>query len=189
MPARIWTKLREWLAKEPPRSPRDSVSTDLSRVSRDFVARLTYDVQVDPDYLLERNLVVRHIRIMADVSFETHGGWTETETAIIDTGGLISIIPRRIWQEVRYSLYSDTEYDILIGGTSAVGKFGQVVLRCHDAENGEQISPSQIIKAGLLSDDAHPIVLGFEDFLTDVALYSNFPQREVHLSFPNLSPE
>ena len=35
----------------------------------------------------------------------------------------------------------------------------------------------------LLSDDSYPIVLGFEDILTDVALYSDYPQQEVFLSF------
>ena len=69
------------------------MSTPLSRVSRDYVVGLGYDIKVDPDYLLQRNLVVRHVRIIADVSFETRGGWTETERAIIDTGAPISIIP------------------------------------------------------------------------------------------------
>ena len=75
--------------------------------------------------------------------------------------------------------------EVLVGGRPAMGKFGQVTLRFHDAEDGEQVSPSLTIKANLLSDDTHPIVLGFEDFLTDVALYSNFPRNEIFLSFPS----
>ena len=118
------------------------------------------------------------------MSFETRDGWTETERAIIDTGGPISIIPRRVWQELQYGLYSDAEYEIAIDGYSVMGKFGQVALRAHDTEDGERISPPLTIKANLLSDDSHPILLGFEDVLTEVALYSNFPQQEVYLSFP-----
>jgi hypothetical protein len=65
-----------------------------------------------------------------------------------------------------------------------MGRFGQVTLRFHDAQEPTRLSPSLTLKADLLSDDSHPIVLGFEDFLTDVELYSNYLRREVHLAFP-----
>ena len=68
-----------------------------------------------------------------------------------------------------------------------MGRFGQITLRFHDAQESTQASPPLTIKVDLLSDDSHPIVLGFEDFLTDVELYSNYPQQEVYLSFPDHS--
>jgi hypothetical protein len=117
------------------------------------------------------------------VSFETRNGWTKTETAIIDTGGPISIIPRHVWEPIRHRFYTDVETEVPVGGRPAMGRFGQVTLRLHDAFEGERISPPLTLKADLLSDDSHPIVLGFEDFLTDLTLYSSFPQQEVYLSF------
>jgi hypothetical protein len=61
-----------------------------------------------------------------------------------------------------------------------------VTLRFHDAQADERISPPLTIKTGLLSDDNHPIVLGFEDILTDVELHSNYPQQDAYLSFPEI---
>ncbi|MBI1928189.1 hypothetical protein HYR99_28585 [Candidatus Poribacteria bacterium] len=164
------------------------MSIPLLRVSEERVVRLAYDTKVDPDYL-QRGVVVRYVRLLGLVSFETRDGWTKTETAIIDTGGPISIIPRRVWQQIRYGLYSNVEVEIPVGGRPAMGRFGQVTLRFHDAEDGERISPPLAIKADLLSDDTYPIILGFEDFLTDVALYSNFPTQEAYLAFPPFSSE
>ncbi len=139
---------------------------------------------VDSDYL-RRGVIVRYVRILADVSFEIRGGgWTEPEKAIIDTGGPISIIPRSVWEQIRHGFYSNREREVPVGGRASMGRFGQVTLRFHDAQELTRLSPSLTLKADLLSDDSHPIVLGFEDFLTDVELYSNYPRREVHLAFP-----
>jgi len=129
-------------------------------------------------------VTVRYIRIVARVSFETaDGSWTKPTDAIIDTGGPISIIPRSVWKQIRYGFYSDIETEVLVGGRASKGRFGQVTLCFHDAQERERISPPLAIKAYLLSDDSYPIVLGFEDILTDVALYSDYPQQEVFLSF------
>jgi len=149
---------------------------------------LAYQTHVNLDYF-QRGVLVRYIRILANVSFKTPDGWTESKEAIIDTGCPISIIPRRIWEEVRYGLYPNAQVEISLGGRPAVGRFGQVTLRFHDAEDGERIPPPLAIKADLLSDDTFPIILGFEDFLTDVALYSNFPTQEAYLAFPPFSSE
>lgn len=134
-------------------------------------------------------MLIRYVRLIANVSFETPDGWTEIREAIIDTGGPISMIPRRVWQQSRYGLYSDAEVEVPVGGRPARGRFGQVTLRVHDVEDGERISPPLTLKADLLSDDTYPIILGFEDFLTEVTLYSGFPQQEAYLAFPPHSSE
>ncbi|MBI1929958.1 hypothetical protein HYR99_37620 [Candidatus Poribacteria bacterium] len=128
--------------------------------------------------------MVRYVRLNAKVSFQTRNGWTEAENAIIDTGGPISIIPRRVWQEVRHGFLTEAEIEVLVGGRGTTGRFGQVVLRFHDAVDSERISPPLMVKADLLSDDSYPIVLGFEDVLTDVALYSDYPQQVAYFLFP-----
>ena len=140
------------------------------------------------DYF-QRGVLIRYVRIITYVSFETSNGWTEPREAIIDTGGPISIIPHRVWQGSRYGFYSNVETEIPVGGRPAMGRFGQVTLRVHDVEDGERIPPSLTLKADLLSDDSYPIILGFEDFLTEVTLYSNFPQQEAYLAFPPISSE
>jgi hypothetical protein len=161
------------------------VSTRSSRTSENFIVRLKFRTQVNLNYF-QRGVTVRYVRIIARVSFETAaGGWTKPADAIIDTGGPISIIPRSVWEQIRYRLYSHRETEVAVGGRASMGRFGQVTLRVHDAQESERISPPLAIKADLLSNDVYPIVLGFEDLLTDVALYSNYPQQEVYLSFPD----
>ncbi|MBI1923804.1 hypothetical protein HYR99_06095 [Candidatus Poribacteria bacterium] len=94
-------------------------------------------------------------------------------------------MPRSVWGQIRYGFYSNQDIDVRVGGRATTGKLGQVILRFHDAQEQDRISPSLTLKAYLLSDDSHPIVLGFEDFLTDVELHSNFPQQQVYLVFPS----
>ncbi len=128
--------------------------------------------------------MVRYVRLIAKVSFQTRNGWTEIREAIIDTGGPISMIPRRVWQQARHGFLSTDEIEVLVGGRGTTGQFGQVVLRFHDAVDSERISPPLMVKADLLSDDSYPIVLGFEDVLTGAALYSDYPQQAAYFLFP-----
>lgn len=158
------------------------------RAHGDFIVRLAYQTHANLDYF-QRGVLIRYVRLIANVGFETLDGWTDIREAIIDTGVPISVIPRRVWQQARHGFFSDATTEISIGGRTVQGKLGQVTLRVHDAEDGEQISPPLAIKANLLSDDSYPIILGFEDFLTEVTLYSNFPRQEAYLSLPFLSPE
>ncbi|MCH8290648.1 hypothetical protein IH992_06075 [Candidatus Poribacteria bacterium] len=110
------------------------------------MVRLAYDTKVDLNYF-QRGIVVRYIRILARVAFQiTSGGWTKPTEAIIDTGGPISIIPRSVWEQIRYGFYSDTETEVLVGGRASTGRFGQVTLCFHDAQERERISPPLAIK-------------------------------------------
>ena len=153
-----------------------------SRAPSGFVVRLMYKTQIDWDYF-QRGVVVRYVRIRGTVSFETRNGWTRPMGAIIDTGAPISIIPRSVWEQIRHGFYSNREREVPVGGQAAMGRFGQVTLRFHDVQHPERISSPLALKADLLADDSHPIVLGFESFLTDVELHSNFRQQQVYLVF------
>jgi hypothetical protein len=134
---------------------------------------------------MQRGIIIRYVRLIALVSFQTRKGWTEPETAIIDTGVPISVIPRRIWQEARHGFYSNAETSISIAGRTVHGRLGEIKLRFHDTADADRISPAMTIKADLIDDDDDPILLGFEDMLTDVALHSNFRQQQAHLAFPH----
>jgi len=46
-----------------------------------------------------------------------------------------------------------------------------------------------MVKAYLLSDDVHPLILGFEDFLTEIGVYSNYKEEKAYLEFPEDSSE
>jgi hypothetical protein len=67
-----------------------------------------------------------------------------------------------------------------IGGGDIAAPFGAVKLA---VEDDTTTSPSLTIRAFLLPDDSEPLLLGFADFLTNVVLHCNYPQREAYLEF------
>jgi hypothetical protein len=121
---------------------------------------------------------------MARVSFATAEGWTQGQEAIIDTGGPVSFVPRSIWEglQVHYQLLSDKEFDLPIAGQPTRGKMARIRLRFLDEAS---VSPPLTIKLYLLPDDAHPLVLGLEDVLTEIGLYSHYPSQTAYVEFGN----
>ena len=67
-----------------------------------------------------------------------------------------------------------------IGGKSVTGRLGWVTLRLHDAET---ISPPFSVKANLIDDDSMPLILGFEDVISEVLLVSDFQQNIAYIIF------
>jgi len=107
-------------------------------------------------------------------SFYTlEGEWTELRGAIIDTGSYVSVIPHFIWTKTHHHFISD-EIEMGIGGSIVTGRLGWVTLRLHDEET---ISPPLSVKAnpslrsrtGLIDDDNLPLILGFEDVISEVS--------------------
>ncbi len=115
------------------------------------------------------------------VSFRQAGSWSKIWEAIIDTGGPISVIPHSIWQDIDYRLLSTRDYNVSLAGIPTTGKLAQVFICMHDDIN---ISQTLVVKAYLLNDDVHPLILGFEDFLTRIGLYSNYNEEKAYLEFP-----
>lgn len=142
--------------------------------------KLFYVTRLDME-AYDLGIVVRLARLIAHVSFATVDGWAREREAIVDTGSPVSFIPRQVWQGIRYRLYSQKEFGISVAGTSTTAKLASVQLRFHDETS---VSPPLTLKAHLLPDDTHPIVLGFEDVLTELGLYSHYPAQTAYLEFP-----
>lgn len=160
----------------------DSVSTPSLRDIQDSTkVNLFYRTTADFGVFLELGIVVSVVRLMVLVSFHQAGSWSKIREAIIDTGGPISVIPHSIWQNVDYRLLSARDFDIPLAGVPTTGKLAQVFIRMHDDTN---TSRTLVIKAYLLNDDVHPLILGFEDFLTKIGLYSNYREGRAYLEFP-----
>ena len=153
-----------------------------NRVNLKFVKR------VDLEYF-NRGILVRLVRLIAQVSFRIGDIWSTGDDAILEqftkktavlTGSPISVIPRSNWQNSDHSLLSLSEYPVSLAGVTTTAQFGLVTIRVHDGVN---ISHPLRLKAHLLSEDTHPLILGFEDFLTEVSLYSHFPTNMAYLEF------
>ena len=142
--------------------------------------KLSYRTPIDVE-AYDAGVVLRLIRLLAEVSFAGPTGWTPSRAAIVDTGAPVSVIPSGIWQAAQYRLLVGQDFSVSIGGSPATGRLAELAMRVHD---GTAVSPLVRIKAYLLSDDTHPLILGFEDVLTEASLFSDFTVRTAYLDFP-----
>ena len=125
---------------------------------------------------------IRSIRLIATIRLKTRDGWTRAYDAIVDTGNPISIIPFSIWSkaQVRLLLPDKTKlYGIGADDKAAVsGKLAEVIGVFRDPQKTSQ--PMRI-KAHILEDDSAPLLIGFEDILTDVKLVSDYGSKDAYL--------
>lgn len=142
--------------------------------------RLSYHTAIDLE-AYDAGIALRLVRLIAKVAFVGTGGWTEAFRAIVDTGGPVSLIPRSVWEMIQFELLSPRDFAIGIAGTPTTGKLAQLTLRFHDEA---RVSPPMNVKAYLLADDTHPVVLGFEDVLSNVILHSDFASGTALMDLP-----
>jgi len=136
--------------------------------------------KVDSPLFIESGIVLRIIRLKTRVSFrKREGGWTEQEDAIIDTGCPVSVIPRGVWMNAPHHFLSD-EREEGIAGEKVMVRLGAVTLRLHD---GEATSPPLSVKADLAESDTIPLILGFEDVLTEILLVCDFKKDTAYAMF------
>lgn len=143
--------------------------------------RLDFQTKIDLDFLL-KGVSVRLIRLIATIRLKTRDAWTRAYDAIVDTGNPISIIPFSIWSkaQVRLLLPDKTKlYGIGADDKTAVsGKLAEVIGVFRAPQKTSQ--PIRI-KAHILEDDSAPLLIGFEDILTDVKLVSDYKSKEAYL--------
>lgn len=181
MLTKILAKLTKLLS---PKTSDTNVSMSMSKILSEFSGSkidLYFRKQVDLDRLM-RGTTIRYVRLFGDVSFRTKDGWTEAYEAIIDTGSTISFMPRARWEKIEYHLLSRRHASHDIAGETVAGRLGIVTLRFHDTE---RISVPLNVKMHLLDSDSQPLVLGFEDILTELHLVSDFVEDAAYLGFKN----
>jgi hypothetical protein len=173
----IWEKLKRKLVRKLLTDPHTAL---LRGGFSGSVIKLKYETKISGQLFVESQIIYRDIRLMTPVSFWIlKGEWTEPEDAIIDTGSHISVIPRYIWSNVHHNFISD-ESEMGIGGNIVTGRLGWITLRLHDEET---ISPPLSVKANLIDDDSLPLILGFEDVISEVLLVSDFRQSIAYIIF------
>jgi hypothetical protein len=158
----IWEKLKKRLIRKLLTDPHTAF---LRNGFSGIVIKLKLEAKLDGRLFVESRIIHRTIRLITRASFRTlEGEWTEPEGAIIDTGSHISVIPHYIWTNAHHSFISD-EAEMGIGGNIVTGRLGWITLRLNDEET---VSPPLSIKANLIDDDSVPLILGFEDVISEV---------------------
>ena len=174
---RIWEKSKRWLIRKLLTDPH---SAFLRGGFSGSVIKLEIETKIDGRLFVESRIIHRFTRLIALASFPMlKGKWTESEDAIIDTGSHVSVIPHYIWTNAHHRFISD-ETEMGIGGNIVTGRLGWVTLRLHDEET---ISPPLSVKANLIDDDSLPLILGFEDVITETLLVSDFQQNVAYIIF------
>jgi hypothetical protein len=173
----IWEKLKRRLIRKLLTDPHTAF---LRGGFSGTVIRLRFETEIDGKLFIESQIIHRTIRLIAKASFRTsEGEWTEPEGTIIDTGSHTSVIPHYIWTNA-YHHFISGETEMGIGGKIVTGRLGWVMLRLLDEET---ISPPLNVKANLIDDDSLPLILGFEDVITELLLISDFQQGIAYIVF------
>jgi hypothetical protein len=142
---------------------------------------LTFQTNYDLS-LLSAGLKVRLVRLLGNVSFKTASGWTEPYEAIVDTGNPITVIPHKVHQQIFSQSLYPKKIDLLgIGQGSVRGQLATVIISFHDQHT---TSSSLQTKAYLLDDNSTPLIIGYEDGLTELKLVSNYPQQQAYFEIP-----
>ena len=173
----IWLSLKRRLAK---RLLTGSYSTILRNSITGIPIKLEFETKVDSQLFLESQIVYRIIRLKTRVSFPLlKGGWALPRDAIIDTGCPVSIIPRSIWTKAHHHFLSG-EQEQGIAGQKVIVRLGVITLRLHDEETN---SPPLRVKSDLAESDTIPLILGFEDAITEMLLVCDFKEDTAYAIF------
>jgi hypothetical protein len=107
---------------------------------------------------------------------------TEPYEAIVDTGNPITVIPLRIHQQIFSQLLYPGKINLSgIGQGIVQGQLASIIMSFHDQQTTSL--PLQA-KAYLLDDNSTPLIVGYEDALTELRLISDYPQQMGHFEIP-----
>ena len=131
--------------------------------------------------LLEKNIYVETIRLLSEIQFKTKKGWTESYTAIIDTGAPLSLIPLEIWQESCVEILTDSLLKGLVPKKQCIlnVKVGKITLRFIDEE--EHLSRPLLVKAYLAPSNRIPLIIGFQDILSQLRVYFSYKEKAAYI--------
>jgi predicted aspartyl protease len=135
---------------------------------------------IDVPLFIETQIQHRIVHLTSQAAFRTPSGvWTAPREALIDTGSSVSVIPHSVWQNIAYrSLAEGTE--MKIGGLTVSGQLALVTLRLQDEQT---VSPPLRVKANLIQEEGIPLILGFEDVLTELLLVSDYRNNRAYVLF------
>jgi len=132
---------------------------------------LEFETKLDSE-LLSVGISTRLIRLIASLRLKTSKAWTDPYKAIIDTGSPITLIPKHVWEKVSIKRIFPTSIKLLgLGSGTLSGKLAQVLIIFLDKKG---LSPPISLKALLVDSDTVPLIIGFEDVLTDIKLVCDY---------------
>jgi len=131
--------------------------------------RLHFSKALDLE-LLEKNIEVWLRRLTVQVSFKTPRAWTQPYEAIMDTGAPVSIIPPAIWKDIDREILGEYKIQGIVLKRDAFlpVKIANISCVLMDEKN---VTGTLKIKAYLSLEEKAPLVLGFENIISNARLY------------------
>lgn len=113
------------------------------------------------------------IRVLGLIKFKTMNGWGETESAIIDSGAPISVIPFDIWQKAETEILTKHELTGIVPRSECklpvlIGRIECIVIDKLGNRTG-----MMKVRAFLALTNQVPLVLGFKDLLENFEICFN----------------
>ena len=143
---------------------------------------LEFETRLDSD-LLSVGISIRLIRLIASLRLKTAEAWTDPYKAIIDTGSPITLIPKHVWEKVSVKWIIPGSIQLTgLGSGGVSGKLAEVVMVFLDKKG---TSPSISLKAFLVDSDTIPLIIGFEDVLTDIKMVCDYKSKSAFLQIPS----
>lgn len=130
--------------------------------------------------LLEKGILIYLTRLLGKVEFWEREGWGETETAIVDTGSPVSVIPLDIWKRSQAKIVGTTNISGLVPKKecSLEIKIGEISFRLVDKEN---VTPKMKMQAYFAPTNQVPLILGFEGLLNEHDVFFSRTKDEAFL--------
>ncbi len=143
---------------------------------------LEFSTHIDLAFL-EKNIPVRLIRLFTSLRLKMDDGWTKQYKGIVDTGNPVSVIPYSIWRkaDTRF-LLSDKSELTGIGEGKVFGQLGEITIVFVDKKSTSLPLRS---KALLLDDDSIPLLIGFEDILSDIKMVCDYNSEIACFQIPS----
>ena len=130
--------------------------------------------------LVEKGIRVWVNRLTVQVCFRTRDGWTQPYEAIVDTGAPVSIIPPPISEEIDKNVLGDHAISGIVPHEGAVLPVKVADVWCAVLDE-KRMGKSLKIRAYLATDQRVPLILGFENLLSEAILHCDCKRNEMFI--------
>lgn len=143
------------------------------KIKLKFISRIDLE-------LLEKDIPLLTIRIIAQVKFKTPDGWSVSRDAILDTGSPISVLPNDMWHNIIVKKLSPYQTSGIVSKEecSLKGWLGKVSSIIHDEESESEIVSLTTFLAPISNI---PVIIGFHDCLTQFDLFCSYRRKDAWL--------
>ena len=122
------------------------------------------------------------IRLFCEVAFVSKEGYTDSYSAILDTGAPVSVIPYQIWSMVEVNEVRDYAIRGVVPKRECslpvtIGEISCILL------DKEQSTKRIKVKSYLAHSNEVPLIIGFKDLLDRFGLYLDFKKNLAYLEY------